>query len=115
MAAPRKPQDHKPTQAQIKEEAREALADAPPLHETPGHEFLRPLDDMDGFEQSELLVTLEGGDDPTAGLMAFGRRVRDECVVDAEGFKKFNTGPGAAGRLLNLLGAYAAEMGKGVI
>lgn len=116
MAAPRKtPQDHKEPAAEIREDAKAALESAPALSETPGHELLRPLSEIDGFEQTEILLAFEEEESDTRAIMSFARRVRDEYVIDKDAFDEFNRGPGAAGRLIKLVMAYVAEMGKGVL
>lgn len=107
------PQDHKDAQAGDEYEV-------PKLSETPGNEYLKPLDEVDALEQIELSLQAEPLSDENLDT---GERVRliadlfthvaDNYVVDAEGFAKFRTGKGAAARCLNLVMAYVAEMGEG--
>lgn len=118
----KKPQDHKPSQAEIQKT----------FDETEGSQFLKPLKDIDGFQQMRIMGKLQsilgdeedaaGDDDDTAkktnmDFDAFADAIQpvlEGLIIDEEGFKEWNRGPGALGKILHLSTALMGELGKGM-
>lgn len=115
MATPRKPQDRKapaPTNAERELE----------FSEVEGHELLKPFSQIKSSDQARLMQRLRGAigddaEDTDIDLDAFADFIdylEENYVVDAAGWQEFSTGSGALHRTMELVMAYAGEMGKGV-
>lgn len=117
MATPRKPQDRKapaPTNAERELE----------FSEVEGHELLKPFSQIKSSDQARLMQRLRGAigdgddaEDADIDLDAFADFIdylEENYVADAAGWQEFSTGAGALHRTMQLVMAYAGEMGKGV-
>ena len=109
----KQPQDHKKSQAEIQKA----------FDEVDGSQFLKPLKEIDGFQQMEIMAELESvvggadGEDTEVDFKAFAKAIRpvlEGLIVDEAGFQEWNRGPGAMGRLLELAMALLGELGKGI-
>ena len=115
MATPRKPQDRKapaPTNAERELE----------FSEIEGHELLKPFSKVKSSDQARIMQRLRGaigedGDDTDIDLDVFADFIdylEENYVVDVAGWQEFSIGAGALHRTMQLVMAYAGEMGKGV-
>lgn len=104
---PRKPADHKDPQ--------------PRFSDVEGHELLKPFSKVKGSDQARLIArlqamgVLEDSDevdidlDQAADLIDW---VAERFAPDIEAFDRFTMGAGGMERALNLVTAYAGELGK---
>ena len=117
MATPRKPQDRKapaPTNAERELE----------FSEVEGHELLKPFSQIKSSDQARLMQRLrgaigdgDGDEDADIDLDAFADFIdylEENYVVDEAGWQEFSIGAGSLHRTMELVMAYAGEMGKGV-
>ncbi|GAA1051376.1 hypothetical protein [Arthrobacter russicus] len=110
MTAPRKPQDH------------QSKAPVEDFESTPGWQFLKPVSEVDGFDQTELIGWLDDlgliSDDaatvhPNLREVAnFGRFLRDRFAKDPEGLTEFTKGRDGYQRVITLAMNYGVYVGK---
>lgn len=108
MATTKAPADHNPAQ--------------PRFSDVEGHELLRPFNKVKGSDQARLVARLQGMGifedseeaeldlDQVADLIDW---VAEHFAPDIEAFEEFTMGAGGMERALNLVVAYAGELGKG--
>ena len=103
---PRKPADHKDPQ--------------PRFSDVEGHELLKPFSKVRGSDQARLVARLqamgvfEDSEDVDLDLNQaadFIDWVAERFAPDVEAFERFTMGPGGLERALNLVVAYAGELG----
>ena len=108
MATPRKPQDRKAPASTNAERELE-------FSEVEGHELLKPFSQIKSSDQARLMQRLRvvTGDDPEDAVIDLDA-FADFIDYLEENWQEFSIGAGALHRTMQLVMAYAGEMGKGV-